>query len=166
MIIEIGNTEHMEQIQKIAETTWAVTYGDLLSEEQIAYMLDMMYSEKALTEQMTRLGHHFFVIRQDNSDHWQGFVSYEFDYKGQPKTKLHKLYVLPECHGTGMGKILVNKVREEARTNNNALVTLNMNRDNKTKDFYEHVGFRIVGEEDIDIGNGFLMEDYIFEIDA
>lgn len=166
MIIETGNTEHIQEIQDIAEKTWAVTYRDLLSKDQIAYMLDMMYSDRALTEQMTRLGHHFFMIRQDDADHWQGFVSYELNYDGQPKTKLHKLYLLPECHGSGMGKILVNKVWEEVRKNGNTAIFLNMNRDNKTKDFYEHMGFRIVREEDNYIGNGYWMIDYVFETDA
>lgn len=163
MEIIIGNVEHIPAIFNIAANTWPHTYGSILTPRQIEYMLDMMYSSKALDEQMDKLGHHFYLIKEDTSSHWQGFVSFEYDYKGSQNTKLHKLYVLPECHGSGMGRILIDKVCEEARNYGNKSVLLNMNRNNETLGFYKHIGFEIVGEEDIDIGNGFLMEDYIFE---
>jgi len=163
MEIIIGKKEHMPAIWDIAVSTWPETYGNILTQDQIDYMLDMMYSSKALTEQMTNLGHHFLMVKQDNAQKFQGFVSYEFDYKGENKTKLHKLYVLPECHGTGIGRVLIDKVCEAAGKHGNTSVLLNMNRFNKSLGFYKHIGFEIVGQEDIDIGNGFLMEDYIFE---
>lgn len=163
MEIIIANRSHLSIIQSIAEQTWPDTYGHLLSKEQIAYMMEMMYSEDALTEQITNHDHRFLMIKENDSDHYQGFVSYEFDYDGTNKTKLHKLYVLPECHGTGMGRILVERVCEEARKYGNESVLLNMNRQNKALNFYKHMDFEIVDEGDFDIGNGFLMQDYIFE---
>lgn len=159
----IATTAHSSAIWDIAVATWAETYKDILSDKQMAYMLDMMYSPAALDEQMNKLQHHFYLIRDYSSGHWQGFVSYEFDYKGGQSTKLHKLYVLPECHGLGMGRILIDKVCEDARGYGNRSVLLNMNRNNPTLGFYKHIGFEIVAEEDIDIGNGFVMEDYVFE---
>lgn len=154
---------HARQIQDIAVVTWADTYKDLLSDEQRNYMLEMMYSSDALNTQMNESGHHFYLIKEDNALQWQGFVSYEYDYKNADRTKLHKLYVLPECHGSGLGRILIDLVCRDAKEYGNKSVTLNMNRDNPTLNFYKHIGFEIIGEEDIDIGNGFLMEDYIFE---
>jgi ribosomal protein S18 acetylase RimI-like enzyme len=45
-----------------------------------------------------------------------------------------------------------------------------VNRDNPAIQFYQKFGFEIIDKEDIDIGNGFLMEDYVmkwsFNIDA
>ncbi|HCO66430.1 MAG TPA: GNAT family N-acetyltransferase [Dysgonomonas sp.] len=163
MEIIVANTEHSRIIWDIAVVTWADTYKNILSKEQMDYMLDMMYSPGALEEQMNRLGHHFYLIKEEKSPHWQGFVSYEYDYKESNSTKLHKLYVLPECHGLGMGRILIDKVCEDARRHGNESVLLNMNRNNETLGFYKHLGFEIIAEEDIDIGNGYLMEDYIFE---
>ena len=163
MEIMTATAEHSPIIRDIAVVTWAETYKDILSDEQMDYMLDMMYSPASLTEQMNKHGHHFYLIRKDACVHWQGFVSYEYDYKGSRSTKLHKLYVLPECHGLGLGRILIDKVCEDARNYGNKSVLLNMNRNNQTLGFYKHIGFEIVAEEDIDIGNGYLMEDYIFE---
>lgn len=163
MIFTTGKKEHIPTIKNIAERTWPGTYGDILTREQIDYMINMMYSSDALSEQMDVLNHHFLLIEDNDTGNIQGFVSYEFDYKSYNKTKLHKLYVLPEYHSLGIGRILIDKVCEEACKHGNASVLLNMNRFNKSLGFYERVGFKIIGEEDIDIGNGFLMEDYIFE---
>jgi len=163
MTIITASTQHALVIWDIAVVTWADTYKDILSKDQMDYMLDMMYSPTALEEQMNKLGHHFYLVKEDSSSRWQGFVSYQYDYKGSRSTKLHKLYVLPECHGSGMGRILIDKVCEDARNYGNKSVLLNMNRNNETLGFYKHIGFEIIEEEDIDIGNGFLMEDYIFE---
>ncbi|NDW09378.1 GNAT family N-acetyltransferase [Dysgonomonas sp. 520] len=158
----IGKTEHIPIIQDIANKTWHITYGNILTKEQSEYMLDMMYSDKSLLEQMQN-GQHFFLAKSPYTGNIMGFVSYEFNYKGQNKTKLHKLYVLPESQGSGLGKILINAVVEKAREHNSSAVSLNMNRNNKALDFYKRMGFEIAGEEDINIGNGYLMEDYIFE---
>lgn len=157
-----GRPEHIPAIQDIAQRTWGDTYGHILTDGQIEYMLDMMYSANSLEEQMNILQHHFLLTKRDDADDFEGFVSFELNYK-ENKTKIHKLYVLPETHGTGMGRALIDKVAEMAKAANNTSILLNMNRFNKTMGFYKHLGFDIIGEEDIDIGNGFLMEDYVFE---
>ena len=158
-----GTLEHISTIKDIAERTWAVTYTNIISQSQIDYMLDMMYSDASLTAQMTTQRHHFLLIKSSESASFKGFVSFEYDYKNTNTTKLHKLYVLPQSQGSGLGRILIDLVCERAKTYGNDRIRLNMNRDNKALGFYKNVGFEIVGEEDINIGKGYLMEDYIFE---
>jgi hypothetical protein len=41
---------------------------------------------------------------------------------------------------------------------------LNVNRFNPSVEFYKHLGFKVVAEEDIDIGRDYFMEDYIMEL--
>lgn len=158
-----GMQDIIPAVRDIAGKTWAVTYANILSQEQIDYMLEMMYSQEALEKQMIDQDHHFLIVQDEEKDYILGFVSYELNYNGGNKTKIHKLYVLPDCHGAGIGRNLVEKVCEIAQLHNNDIISLNMNRFNKTLGFYKRMGFEIVGEEDIDIGNGYLMEDYIFE---
>lgn len=163
MNIIVGKLDNIPVIANIAQQTWNIAYKNILTIEQINYMLEMMYSNNALTEQMTKLNHHFLLIKDEPANLFIGFVSFELNYKNSNKTKLHKLYVLPEYHGKGLGQILIDEVIQRARNNKNQFVNLNVNRNNKAKNFYEHMGFTISGKEDIDIGNGFLMEDYILE---
>lgn len=158
-----AESEHIAVIKKIATKTWAITYGNILSQEQISYMLDMMYSDAALKKQMIEQKHSFFLIKSKESDDYKGFVSCEVNYNNQPKTKIHKLYVLPQSQVSGLGKALVNQAIKVAKIADNYALTLNVNKFNKSIGFYRRVGFTIVGEEDIDIGNGYLMEDYILE---
>ncbi|MBC8985346.1 GNAT family N-acetyltransferase [Pedobacter sp. N36a] len=148
-------------IQKIANETWPATFGAILSPKQISYMLEMMYSTAALTEQVTEKGHHFLLVKDVAND--LGYASYELNYKGLPKTKIHKIYLLPEAQGKGVGKLLMNTITAIAKDNQNTALSLNVNRDNSAFQFYKNVGFELVGEENIDIGDGFLMEDYIME---
>jgi diamine N-acetyltransferase len=160
--IEIAKTaEHFAHIQAIANKTWPVTFGDILSPEQIAYMLDMMYSTASLESQVTDKQHVFLIIKE--FDNYLGYLSYELNYKNSLKTKIHKIYVLPETQGKGVGKILFGEVTTIAKKNGNTVLTLNVNRDNSAVQFYEKIGFTKVGEEDIDIGEGFIMNDAIME---
>ncbi|SHE66252.1 Ribosomal protein S18 acetylase RimI [Pedobacter caeni] len=148
-------------IQKIAHETWPDTFGAILSKEQISYMLEMMYSTAALTEQTSVKGHQFLLVK-DETKHL-GYASFELNYKGLSKTKIHKIYILPEAQGKGVGKLLMNTITGIAKENNNDTLSLNVNRDNSAFAFYQNIGFEKVGEENIDIGDGFLMEDFIMD---
>lgn len=163
MKIISGNKNHIEVIQKIAIESWKITYSEILSKEQFDYMIDMMYSEIALQKQMTEQNQHFLLIEDDKSSLYCGFISYELNYKNQLKTKIHKLYLLPRFKGKGLGRLLIDKVASIALASDNSSLSLNMNRNNKSFGFYNKMGFEIVGEEDINIGNNYLMEDYILE---
>jgi ribosomal protein S18 acetylase RimI-like enzyme len=159
-IIE-AEEKHFPIIQQIAQATWPVTFGNILSPTQIAYMLEMMYSTSALVNQTT-VKKHVFLLAEENGAHL-GYLSYELNYKGLSKTKIHKIYIHPSAQGKGIGKLLIKKAEDIARENQNAILSLNVNRDNKAVKFYEGQGFAITGKEDIDIGEGFLMEDYIMD---
>lgn len=150
----------IDTIRDIAHRTWPDTFGSILSPPQIEYMLEMMYSQPALLRQMAN-GHTFLLVIENEIP--LGYASYELGYKGEPKTKIHKIYVLPQTQGKGLGKLLINKIGKIASENNQRALSLNVNRYNAALKFYEHIGFEIAGREDIDIGNGFLMEDYILE---
>lgn len=156
-----ASESHFPLIRDIAERTWPSTFGVILSEEQIAYMLEMMYSLPALEGQVGELGHRFLLAREGET--YLGYASYETNFEGQPKTKLHKIYLLPESQGKGVGRALLDRVEAMARASGNRVVSLNVNRYNPAVGFYEKTGFTVVDREDIDIGNGFLMEDFRME---
>ncbi|MEL6140640.1 MAG: GNAT family N-acetyltransferase [Bacteroidota bacterium] len=158
--IRPASISDISTIQFIAEQTWPSAYGDILSKEQISYMLDMMYCPAAQLEQRDK-GHVFLLLLEDSEP--MGFVSYQFDY--QPgTTKIHKIYVLPITQGKGYGKALLVEVRKLAQAAGQARLRLDVNYRNKALGFYEYLGFEKVGRFDTDIGNGYLMEDYIMEM--
>ncbi len=162
MQIVEARSQDLQLIRNIATIAWAETYKEILSPAQSEYMLDMMYSDDSLNKQFLN-EQKFVLIRDTDTLEYYGFSSFEYNYKGSNKTKIHKLYVLPSNHGSGFGKTLIEYVASAARQHGDTSITLNMNRFNHSYGFYTRMGFSIVGEEDIDIGNGYLMEDYIFE---
>jgi len=149
-------------IQAIGTTTYGPTYIPLLGQEQVDYMLNKFYSIAALRQQLIE-GHIFVIAENGGKD--IGFTSYSrLDDDGRLAVKLHKLYVLPEAHGKGLGKLLMNEVRDKAIEMGAKALILNVNRYNKALDFYERAGFKIKETVDIEIGNGFFMNDYILEL--
>ena len=156
-----ATTKDIPLIQEIAHKTWPEAYGAILSKEQLDYMLDLMYSLESLLEQF-QLRPLFFLAYE--ADRCLGFTSCEINYEVTGVTRIHKIYVLPQAQGKGVGKILIEKVKALAKQSQATLVSLNVNKYNKALAFYQKLGFEIIGQEDIEIGNGFLMEDYKLEM--
>jgi ribosomal protein S18 acetylase RimI-like enzyme len=146
-------------INSLAHRTWPYTFRDILSPDQIAYMLEWMYSIPSLKDQIEKKGHHFILVRKEAE--FVGYASYELNYKNSGNTKLHKIYVLPEMQKTGAGQALMDEVVNRTAEAGNKNLLLNVNRENPAIGFYRKNGFEIVQTEDIDIGNGFYMNDYV-----
>ena len=100
MKIVEASTEHIFIIQSLSDRIWPQTFGNILTQDQIAYMMDMMYSKPALEKQMEN-GHHYLLVEEDGE--YLGYLSYELNYKKSDITKIHKIYILPSLQGKGIG---------------------------------------------------------------
>ncbi|MFP9100228.1 GNAT family N-acetyltransferase [Flavobacterium sp. RHBU_24] len=158
MHIRKASQQDFEAIYHIAVITWNATYSNILSPEQMQYMLELMYSAGAINEQIAIKGHHF-IIAEDDEGRAVAFASYEVNHIRET-TKVHKLYVLPDNHGRGVGRALISVIENAARHSVNDKLLLNVNRYNPAVNFYLKTGFINMGIEDVDIGAGYLMEDY------
>ena len=147
-------------VRDLAYKIWPSAYGEILSEAQLTYMLDKFYSLEALTDQLEERRHIFLLI--ENEEKVVGFASYELNIENH-KTKIHKIYVLPETQGKGYGVQLINEIEKRAKEAKNDILFLNVNRFNKAQYFYKKLDFEIAFKEDIEIGNGYLMEDFVME---
>jgi GNAT superfamily N-acetyltransferase len=154
--IEADESE-MNELSILAREIWPITFQEILSPEQIEYMLDWMYNPKTLMDQMKQ-GHQFYFLKDGNVK--IGFVGIEKNYPEAGLLRIHKLYLKPVYQGKGIGKYMLDKIEEIARKKNMNGLHLNVNRFNDAYKFYKHCGFKTLKEEDIDIGNGFLMEDF------
>ncbi len=163
MQIVEATTDHIYNIQVLSNVIWPATFSNILSQEQISYMMDMMYSTSSLEKQINELNHHYLLAEEDGE--YLGYLSYELNYKGTPITKIHKIYVLPSIQGKGVGRLFIDAVSKLALKNNNTLLSLNVNRYNRAIDFYKRMGFDFFASENIEIGNGFLMEDFVMNKD-
>jgi ribosomal protein S18 acetylase RimI-like enzyme len=150
------------KVQSIAQRTWPTTFSNILSPEQIEYMLNWMYSLEMLEVQWNK-GHTFLLAEEDGIE--LGFAGFELNYSEEPKAKLHKIYLLPEVQGKGVGKKLITEVSTQAQAAAHKSLLLNVNKYNQNAiDFYKKLGFTEIYKEVIDIGNGYLMDDVVMEL--
>jgi GNAT superfamily N-acetyltransferase len=161
LLIRPADLDDINIIGFLAQQIWPDTYGDILSAGQLKYMLKLIYSPRALRRQMVNEHHRFLIVEQTEEP--IGFAS----WSAMPTPgvyKLHKLYVLTGRQGKGLGRTLLQFILEAIRPEGATSLRLNVNRYNKARQFYERMGFAVIGEEDIDIGHGYFMNDYIMEI--
>lgn len=145
-------------IRELCFQVWPQTYASIISPEQITYMLEMMYSEASLQDQMQN-GALFIIVYDKNEP--VGFASYQEVKPGI--VKLYKLYVLPSQQGKGTGRFIINYISAAIKQDKISAIQLQVNRRNKARDFYERLGFTVIEEFDFEIGNGWIMDDYVME---
>lgn len=149
---------HTSLIREIAEKCWWPAYGKILPEGQIRFMLDNLYAEKNIREQLES-GSQTYLLGYE-SDKAVGFASFAPRVENPDIVKLHKLYILPEVWGSGWGSLLIKEVERMTVEEGKNTLELNVNRSNSAKNFYEKIGFSVVYEEDIPIGE-FWMNDFV-----
>lgn len=152
----------VELIRSLAEVAFPATYRPILSDEQIVYMMQWMYASEQLSAQM-HAGHHYLLVAWEEKP--CGYCSIERE--GVGRYHLHKIYLLPEAQGKGMGKALWQAALNYIRSfgERRATLELRVNRANPALGFYRRMGMQILRSEDLPIGGDFSMNDYIMVLE-
>ncbi len=146
-------------IRELCFQVWPHTYRNIITQEQIDFMLDLMYSTSALEFQMKTENCNFVLIYENQLP--IGFASFS---EIEPTIwKLHRLYILQNQQGKGVGKFLVTDIIEEIENLKATSIQLQVHRKNDAQLFYQKLGFEIIKTADFDIGKGFLMTDFVME---
>ena len=187
--IEKASGEDIMCIHDMAQVVFRHTYREILSPEQMEYMMDWMYSPANLQKQLDE-GHVYYIAYRDGKP--CGYVSVQPEGiadDGSLLFHLQKIYVLPSEQGHGLGRALfdhaVAHVREavlareaahvqevaggcteECVEGCGARIELNVNRNNPSIGFYHHLGLHILRQGDFHIGNGYYMNDYIMGLEV
>lgn len=154
--------ENIPLIQDLAKRSWENAYAEILSKEQMEYMLDTMYSADEISSHLKSNNYHYYLIIDQTTDSPEGFIGYEHGYEDQT-TKLHRIYLVPESKGKGFGKEALVFLTQKTSENGDNRIILNVNKFNAARKFYESQGYRIYDEGAFDIGNNFVMDDYLME---
>ena len=158
--IKNATLDDIDLIRDLTFRVWPQTYAHLLTPDQIEYMLDLMYSEHSLKKQISE-GCQFLIVYDSKEP--VGFASFQ---ETEPQRwKLHKLYVLTSQQGKGTGRFLIDHIMGEIKKRGGNYFYLQVHRENKAKDFYDRLGFKIRESIELDIGKGYFMTDYIMEKD-
>ncbi len=158
--IRLAEEEDLWLVRELAEQIFPVTYQDIVDAKQIVYMMDLIYSPEALVSQLD-VGQVFHILYYETDP--AGYASYT-PLQEDGKFKLNKIYVNPELQGKGLGKFLLQEMILRVKKEGATELQLNVNRFNTAKGFYEKMGFAVLKEELLDIGNGYYMDDYIMKL--
>ncbi|HMG82241.1 MAG TPA: GNAT family N-acetyltransferase [Ferruginibacter sp.] len=157
--IQKVGTEAIPQIVAVANASWRPTYKDILSEAQMDFMMDLFYALDNIRQQITQQQHQFIIATENNEP--LGFAAYSLKHiDNSTLYRLHRIYIDPQQHGKGIGKMLLDFVINDIKPKGAQYINLNVNRYNKAVGFYKKAGFEIIGEEDLPVGNGYFMNDY------
>jgi GNAT superfamily N-acetyltransferase len=142
----------------LAHRIWHAHYPSIITVEQIDFMLARGYSREVILDEIKHRGVIWLTIRQ--GDAMIGFAS--LGPHGPKVIKLHKLYLLPEYHGSGVGGRALAEVERIAREGGYDTMVLNVNKHNtKAIRAYLKAGWHIAEEVVVDIGDGFVMDDNV-----
>ena len=160
MKITKATIENIPLIKEIAEKSWRKHYPGIISTEQIEYMLEQMYSETELQNHFENPNYHYYLLSDD--ENFLGIMGFENHYQ-KDTTKLHRIYLLEEAKGKGVGKFAINFLKNQAKESGDQRIILNVNKQNPSYYFYVSQGFKVYEEGVFEIGNGYVMDDYLME---
>jgi diamine N-acetyltransferase len=157
--IRPAGVEKLPEIASLARAIWLICYRGIISPAQITYMLERMYSlEQLRADFSARVS--FDLLFENGMA--LGFAAYGLGDSDPRECKLHKLYLLPSHQGRGYGSRLLRHVIAAARGRGCASLILNVNKNNATAiGVYKRHGFIVREKVVVDIGGGFVMDDYV-----
>lgn len=161
--IQATTDEQLLLIRNLAEEIWPIAFRDIISMEQIAYMIDWMYDLKSMQKQISEKTTYHLVYADDSDIEPAGFCGYT-EYADEKILKLDKVYVRSRYQGKGVGRAILDYSQEFSVAQGLKSVILATNKKNeKAISFYKKNNFRIIKSVKDDIGGGFFMDDYILE---
>jgi len=159
-IIKIEDKNILSQIAVLADEIWHECFREILSKEQIDYMVEKFQSYNAMKNQIDNQNYTYFSVKNNNTLCGYFAVKPETDNR----LFLSKLYLKQKARGQGIARKMLERVFEEALNFSKKKIYLTVNKYNSHAiSVYKKVGFNIIGEPVTDIGNGYVMDDYIME---
>ena len=148
-----------EVVSHLAHVIWIECYKPILGIEQINYMLDMFQAPNVIMEDIETKGYQYYLILDDNEA--IGYIAFKFEPEKRT-VLLSKIYVLQNYRGRGFGALAIEFIKSLALSKGCESIWLTVNKHNpRSIAAYDALGFRTIKSIVTDIGNGFVMDDYL-----
>lgn len=155
-IKKVQSSKDLRSIEKLAFTIWNEHYVPIIGQQQVNYMLDKFQSQDAMAKQIDE-GLEYYIFYWDNTP--VGYLGYKEE---NDKIFLSKIYVLSTYRGKKIGKGGIDFVFQIATQKDKKGIRLTVNKYNsKSIEAYLKLGFEITEEVIADIGEGYVMDDYV-----
>lgn len=161
MIEKVTSKALIEITAQLAHKIWNQHYVPIIGQDQVDYMLGKFQNIEAISNQIKN-GYEYFVIFNQNIP--SGYLAL-VPNPNDKKLMISKIYVDSDFRGLGLGSKLMEFTLETAKEGTFECVWLTVNKNNiKTIEWYKSKGFIIKQKIEMDIGNGFIMDDYLMEL--
>lgn len=152
--------EDFTAIAGMAKIVWQEHYHPILGEDQVAYMIEKFQSPYAITHQVSDQGYLYYFLRDNGQN--AGYLAIQPE---KYSLFLSKLYIQKTYRHQGIARSALNFLTDYCREHRLSKIWLTVNRHNHDSiAVYTHLGFVIAREQKADIGNGYVMDDYIMEL--
>ena len=159
MQTKIVQKTEIELLAKLASEIWHEYWPCILTSEQIDYMVNKFQSKEAISDQIKNEKYTYYFINKDGQNAGYFGISQKKEF-----LFLSKLYIKKEFRHQGIGSFAFERIKEIAKESGYKTIQLTVNKYNKhTIDAYLKYGFKTISSVVTDIGNGFVMDDYIME---
>ena len=155
------NKQNIELTSRFASEVFIDYYNDLIGNPQASYMANLFLSPKAIQELIKDKAIFKLMIGENNEP--IGFTEYQIQ---GDRLFLSKLYAHKDHRHQGVGKAMLLDCIEYAKKNNIHSIFLTVNKYNTPSyNIYLHEGFKVIDSVVNDIGQGYVMDDYIMQLD-
>lgn len=159
-IREVFGDADIRRMVKVAREVWREANIAFCSPEQVEYMIEKFQSFEAVSGQIMH-GYRYFLIEEDGD-----IVAYFGVQPQGPRLFLSKFYILKQHRGRGLFSLGLDFMTELCKGQDMCSIYLTVNRNNThAYEVYLKKGFKVIEEAVADIGYGFVMDDYIMELE-
>ena len=159
-ILSVATQAEIEAIVTLGQKIWNQHYVPIIGQEQVDYMLEKFQSVSALTDQIENQKYHYFMVFYKHE--LSGYIGLQ---DRENTLFLSKIYLTDDVRGKGLGKKAVDFCLDFARQNSFSEIELTVNKNNVIAiTAYEKMGFKRIDSIVTDIGQGYVMDDYVFEL--
>lgn len=149
----VENDLDIKDIEMMASIIWPITYKEILSTSQIKYMLNKYLSVDSIKNNIEKENYTYIVLYDDDKNKI-GFMGYQLN---EDNLFLSKLYLLPNAQNKGYASMALSYLKQFELP-----IKLTVNKYNKNAyDKYIHLGFKVIDSVVTNIGNDYVMDDYV-----
>ncbi|WP_181646777.1 GNAT family N-acetyltransferase [Helicobacter sp. 16-1353] len=169
--IEVKNPRLLKIVSELANKIWNEYYKPMLGDFQVRYMLESIHNIESINKEIND-GYKYFLLQKNDQN--IGYLSFvkrsetkctnnricDIKEMGENDIFLHKLYILKQFRGLGIGKAVLEYIIKHSK--DSAQIWLMVNKHNKSAiDAYERLGFYRKDNMQIDIGKGYIINEVV-----
>lgn len=156
-ILATKTDEEIKNVAVLANEIWHQHFIPIIGEAQVDYMVEKFQSYPAISRQIKEEGYEYFRLYLNDT-----FAGYTGVHAEKDALFLSKLYIKESCRGNHLATHALNFLIKLCKERGLKKIWLTCNKYNaNTLAIYDYLGFKITDEQVADIGNGFVMDDYI-----